>query len=45
MLKRSSARHILKCSMTSMPLEVLLDIEEAEVSSNSNNYLTNSSFN
>ena len=45
MLKRISARHILKCSFTSMPLEGLLDDEEAEVSSNSKNYQPNNSSN
>ena len=45
MLNRSLSRHILKCSVTFMPLEGLLDDEEAEVLSNSNNYKPNNAFN
>ena len=45
MLNRSLAHHILKYYATSMPLKGLLDDEEAEVLSNSNNYRPNNSFN
>ena len=45
MLNRSSARYILKCSVTSIPIDVLLDDEEAKVSSNSKNPCPNNSFN
>ena len=45
MLRRIFARHTLKCSVTSMPPEGLLDDKEEEVSSNSNNYRPNNSFN